>query len=292
MSTALSEKIHQANREAHDKAAQNHDRSVPYIQRPSSRKYYWMLIKKALAEKNVNVEGARVLEVGCGTGTFTPICFEEGALAYHGIDLSPGMIELAKHKAQSFSQETQYEVSSLEAYVSEHQQQYDIILSSSFLHHLEDVDAGIKGIRSMLKAQGVYVAIHEINSMPPNFLSRLNRALCIRAGYNGDLSLNKAQKTKKIIDILIMPYVNGLRVKLGGIRRRLLKGKKQQTKVSSPVAKEIDYVDFQLNQPFSLSEYEGLGQVVKSYRYLDYVELLPFLKKENYQMLVADSLSG
>src|SRR3989344_9627554 len=92
--------VHAANAKAHDYHAEMHDRNVPYIHRRSTRAYYWKLLKDACNSNGKNFKSASVLEVGCGTGTFTDLVLLDGASKFYGIDLSPKMINVARLKTK------------------------------------------------------------------------------------------------------------------------------------------------------------------------------------------------
>jgi SAM-dependent methyltransferase len=53
---------------------------------------------RGLADEGVRLEGARVLDVGCGTGYFLHRLFEYGAGECHGIDLMENRIEAARSR--------------------------------------------------------------------------------------------------------------------------------------------------------------------------------------------------
>jgi malonyl-CoA O-methyltransferase len=52
----------------------------------------------ALAARAPSLAGARVLELGCGTGRNAPVCLAAGALAYVGVDESQGMLAAARRR--------------------------------------------------------------------------------------------------------------------------------------------------------------------------------------------------
>lgn len=64
------------------------------------------LLRKALFERRSltyslcgDVEGARVLDIGCGTGQYSLEFAARGAAEVIGIDFAPAMVEFSKHKA-------------------------------------------------------------------------------------------------------------------------------------------------------------------------------------------------
>jgi 2-polyprenyl-3-methyl-5-hydroxy-6-metoxy-1,4-benzoquinol methylase len=182
-------KVHEANARAHDDFASLHDRHVPYIWRRSTRSYYWRLLRDACLAHGSGFRNARVLEIGCATGTFTDLVVGAGAATFTGIDLSPRMIELAEAKARRIpgaGSKTSYQVSALEDFASAHPSRFDVIFSASFLHHLAFLDRGLADIRSMLAPGGVYVAIHEVIwGRRPTTIEIVDARLQYVLGYNG-----------------------------------------------------------------------------------------------------------
>jgi len=53
---------------------------------------------EALAGRAAWLAGARVLELGCGTGRHAPACLAAGAARYVGVDASPGMLAVARRR--------------------------------------------------------------------------------------------------------------------------------------------------------------------------------------------------
>jgi ubiquinone/menaquinone biosynthesis C-methylase UbiE len=278
----LTKQVHQANLEAHDECAALHDRSVPYICRRATRAYYWNLLKDACARAGNSFSNKHVLELGCGTGTFTNLVLEADAASFKGIDLSPAMLQRAREKLArlAHADRATYQASSLEAFATEHQGEFDIIFSASFLHHLVDLPGGLELIRSLLKPEGVYVAIHEqISAHRPTLIERIDNHLQYLNGYSGAIYTPLPRRVVRLA-VRITPFgsvlVRGLKRILALFRRR--------TPVSIPPP--TNYVDYQLNFDFSLSrQTQEFGKVVP-YCYLGFVELMAFGAPANHEMLI------
>src|SRR5262245_1914841 len=120
--------VHTANARVHDDCAALHDRHVPYISRPNTRAYYWTLLREACQAHGSGFRGSRVLEIGCGTGTFTDLVMQAGASSFEGIDVSPKMIELARVKALDAvgpNRSVAYHVASLEGFACANPSRFD-----------------------------------------------------------------------------------------------------------------------------------------------------------------------
>jgi len=226
-----------------------------------------------------------VLEIGCGTGTFTNQFIKEGAQSFTGIDLSPKMIEMATKKAllQNYKAPVHFYVDSLENFALHNQNKYDIIQSSSFIHHLSDIETGIKAIKSMLKPNGVYIAIHEeINNRDKIRIERIDDQLQYLLGYAGARIVNKNVRIKDTIKRFFITPIKYRIGKLLGFNKLI-----ESSSVQAPLpTQELNYVDFQLNEPFSLTKKCSVYGKVKPYCYLAFTELMIFGKPHNHEMLI------
>lgn len=179
----LRQEVERENAAAHDACAVGHDASVPYISRPATRQYYWDLITTAVREAGLSFAGASVLELGCGTGTFTDLCLRDGAVRYVGVDLSQNMIAMAQRKTTD--PRVRFEVCSLQNFSAAHAGEFTIILSSSFIHHLVDLDNDLAQIRALLGPNGVYVGLHEpIVPKKRSVIENIDGMLQILAGFS------------------------------------------------------------------------------------------------------------
>jgi 2-polyprenyl-3-methyl-5-hydroxy-6-metoxy-1,4-benzoquinol methylase len=101
--------------------------------------------------------GSVVLDYGCATGS---IALEIASMAkeVHGIDISSNMIEIAKSKADergitntAFTKVAIFD-GSLE------QESFDVILSLSILHLVEDSAQVIDRVNQLLKPEGIFIS--------------------------------------------------------------------------------------------------------------------------------------
>jgi|SRR3989344_1672509 len=286
--------VHAANAKAHDYHAEMHDRNVPYIHRPSTRAYYWGLLKDACTSSGKDFKNASVLEVGCGTGTFTDMVLSGGASKFYGIDLSSKMIDAARLKTKD--KRAIYEVAALEFFANEHQNEFDIIFSASFLHHLVDIEGGVQLIKSMLKPGGVYVGLHEpTTSRKFTIIERMDNDLQYLFGYSGSIYTPLHSRIKNLFKNVIIS--TALRVKalnyLLNVYMKIKKYIKYKLGMSNSVAGEdiqiesrVNYIDYQLNDEFSLVKKIGSFGKVIPYCYLGFVELMKISKPLNHEMFV------
>ena len=105
---------------------------------------------------------AKVIEYGCGTGSYAFKLAKNGAELVTGIDISSVAIEKAKQEAiaQEVVQNTSFEVMNAENLEFE-ADSYDLICGSGILHHL-DLDLAIDSIVKVLKPDGKAVFLEPL----------------------------------------------------------------------------------------------------------------------------------
>lgn len=282
---ALKDRILSENQQAHDYFAPKHDSVCSYISRKRCRDYYSAMILNLCRWNQRDLAGCAVLELGCGTGTWTSLF--SGAKEFVGVDISPGMIAEANRK---YSDSTRLfycsdVVTFLEGEVAKGRK-YDVIISSSFLHHLFDIDQVIDLIAKVLNQAGIYLALHEpIKPLTAHPFShplgkRADERLAYLMGFDCDLQQNPP--LRRILKTLKMciPFKNKL---------KKLVGRGSPSK-NLPHSQTISYVDYKLTDKelfhpviFANKQYEGLTVSFDIYSYYTYPELAPlFGEISNY----------
>jgi len=100
---------------------------------------------------------SRVLEVGCGTGS-TAIAHAPYAGTILATDLSDGMLDIARAKADAAGlTNVEFRRSTVEA-IDEPAGSFDVVMAHSVLHLLEDRDAALRLLHRQLKPDGVLVS--------------------------------------------------------------------------------------------------------------------------------------
>jgi SAM-dependent methyltransferase len=103
--------------------------------------------------RSLGLRGAKILEIGCGTGWLLARLAEFGSV--EGIDLSPAAIEWGRRQFPIVSLE-QGDIMS-----SRHQGPYDLIVSSEVLPHVVDQRAFVERVARMLRPGGTFLLISQ-----------------------------------------------------------------------------------------------------------------------------------
>jgi ubiquinone/menaquinone biosynthesis C-methylase UbiE len=110
-------------------------------------------LEKGLLERLGDVRGLRVLDLGCGSGELSATLLARGA-AVTGIDLSPGMVAVARKRAEARGlAEHAIFVAAPAHELPFDDSAFDIVVGKWILHHL-DGEAETTEIRRVLKPGG------------------------------------------------------------------------------------------------------------------------------------------
>ena len=137
-----------------------------------------------------------LLDIGCGTGLSTQILLNS-KLGEHInqitlLDTSSNMLKFAEEKAKTWNKKYK----TVNSYLSELDEKFDVIIISSVLHHIPDLEAFLKQVDEALNKNGILIHIQDPNG---DFLNDTE--------YNArktqyEKELNALPKKKKVIDYL------------------------------------------------------------------------------------------
>ena len=118
--------------------------------------------RTARALESCLVEGARVLDVACGTGDLSLVLDEAGEASVIGLDFCRPMLEIARHKADEISRPVPF-VEGDALRLPFEDETFDAVTIAFGLRNLAGVADGLRELRRVLK-QGGRLAVLEFSS--------------------------------------------------------------------------------------------------------------------------------
>src|SRR5262249_27867515 len=110
-------------------------------------------VRLAYVAERVELRGARVLDVGCGGGLLSEALARAGA-EVTAIDLSPGVLDVARLHLYESQLTVDYREISVEALAAERPAHYDAICCMEMLEHVPDPGSVVAACATLLKPGG------------------------------------------------------------------------------------------------------------------------------------------
>ncbi len=98
-----------------------------------------------------DISAKKILDLGCGDGSYGVVLLKRGAKYYHGIEGSQKMARLAKKNLKGYPSEIQSGDIEEVAYPPA---RYDIVIARLVLHYVYDLASILKKIKGCLKKEG------------------------------------------------------------------------------------------------------------------------------------------
>ena len=121
-------------------------------------------VRLGFVAEHASLAGARALDVGCGGGLLSEAVSRKGARVT-GIDLAPGMVEVARLHAAEQGLDIDYRMTAAEALAADPAQTYDVITCMEMLEHVPQPQRMLATLASLVRPGGSV------------FVSTLNRNL-------------------------------------------------------------------------------------------------------------------
>ncbi|MBI4546091.1 MAG: methyltransferase domain-containing protein [Gemmatimonadetes bacterium] len=131
-------------REAYDRWAPNYGEPASPLHRIEAA---------VLAEVLPEVQGSRVLDLGCGRGRAGALALERGAGAVVSVDLSPRMLEAAPPERGAGGDRVAADALSLPFRAAS----FDVVVSALVLGHIASLRAALREMARVLRADGALV---------------------------------------------------------------------------------------------------------------------------------------
>ncbi|HET9330525.1 MAG TPA: bifunctional 2-polyprenyl-6-hydroxyphenol methylase/3-demethylubiquinol 3-O-methyltransferase UbiG [Steroidobacteraceae bacterium] len=119
----------------------------------------------------VPLPGCRLLDVGCGGGLLAEALSRAGARVT-GIDLAPGMIEVARLHAAHESLAIDYRVAAAEELAREQPQAFDAVTCLEMLEHVPEPAATVASLAALLRPGGALI-VSTLNRNLRSFLTAI-----------------------------------------------------------------------------------------------------------------------
>jgi 2-polyprenyl-6-hydroxyphenyl methylase/3-demethylubiquinone-9 3-methyltransferase len=121
-------------------------------------------VRLGFVAERARLTGARTLDVGCGGGLLSEALSRHGA-GVTGIDLAPGMVEVARLHAAEEGLEVDYRVAAAEELAASSAHSFDVITCMEMLEHVPQPEQMLATLASLVRPGGSV------------FVSTLNRNL-------------------------------------------------------------------------------------------------------------------
>lgn len=104
-----------------------------------------------------NIACARVLDLGCGSGTYS-VWFAELGAQVVGLDLSQTMIALAQDKARQLNVEPDFRVADIREALPVGAAEFDVVFTGTAMHYVESIDAVMREVARVMKPEARLIA--------------------------------------------------------------------------------------------------------------------------------------
>lgn len=139
------------------------------------------------------IEGAKVLDLACGTGIYSNSLLSWGASEVLGVDISSAMIEVAK--ATTTSENVKFEVGDCTKPIMFGRGQYDLVVGAWLLNYAatkDEMTSMYRTIAMNLKDGGTFVGVTPHPTEDPK--SFIQKASEVRPARLGEVNVSPSQK--------------------------------------------------------------------------------------------------
>ena len=113
-------------------------------------------IRLRYIQQKMDLLNINVADIGCGAGILSESMYIHGATV-HAIDLNEKLIEAGKAHALSNKLDIHYEVCSSETFAAQRPNEFDLVVCSELIEHVQDIQGLLNDCSTLLKDDGVLV---------------------------------------------------------------------------------------------------------------------------------------
>lgn len=136
-------------------------------------------------------EGARILELGCGTATYWIERIEIDKCSLILSDLSEGMLETAKNNLSNYKN-IEYKIIDIQDIPYE-DNSFDVVIANMMLYHVPDINKALAEVKRVLKNDGVFYAATYGEHGIIDYLSKLLSSCGIEDHTNKNFTLQNGK---------------------------------------------------------------------------------------------------
>ena len=107
-------------------------------------------------QDKITLSNTKVADIGCGAGILSESMYLHGATV-HAIDLNQKLIEAGKAHALSNKLDIHYEVCSSKTFAAQQANEFDLVVCSELIEHVQDIEGLLNDCRLLLKDNGILV---------------------------------------------------------------------------------------------------------------------------------------
>ncbi|KAF9630911.1 reducing type I polyketide synthase [Lasiodiplodia theobromae] len=128
-------------------------------------------VQRVLQLFAVQTPGARILEIGAGTGALTRVCLPslDARVHYDFTDICPELFSMTREQLGPVAASLAFRTLDIEADLAQQSFEpasYDLIIANQSLHTVHDLDAAMQNVRKLLKPGGRLLAVETTRPTP------------------------------------------------------------------------------------------------------------------------------